>query len=191
MLFGQLCCCSRLHTLHRTRNKQLKPVSSLRANNALAKVKLGSDGSSDDWWLLDGGRSTHILLDTHLKWGTLLTLLCTSIYSIFGLMRFATRWNKCKLNEASRIIADWNNSFARHRFLSVLTRVNLTHVSTNHISPHCYSCAWQLPRRGHLSFFIIIVTFRCLPVVPLSFHYLLYRMQLAQFRSHDCNCAQL
>ena len=69
-------------------------------------AKLGSDGSSDDWWLLDGFRLTHILLDTHLKWGTLLTLLCISIYSIFGLMWFATRWNKCKLSEASRIIAD-------------------------------------------------------------------------------------
>jgi len=54
-------------------------------------AKLGSDGSSDDCWLLDGGRLTHILLDTHLKWGTLLTLLCISIYSIFGLMWFATR----------------------------------------------------------------------------------------------------
>jgi len=53
-------------------------------------AKLGSDGSSDDWWLLDGGRLTHILLDTHQKWGTLVTLLLISIYSIFGLMWFAT-----------------------------------------------------------------------------------------------------
>ena len=86
--------------------KQAAETCFITANNALAKVKLDSDGSSDDWWLLDGCPLTHILLDTHLKWGTLLTLLCISIYSIFGLMWFATRWNKCKLSEASRIIAD-------------------------------------------------------------------------------------
>ena len=91
------------------------------------EAKLGSDGSSDDWRI-----SCWTRIWSEVK----------MIYSIFALMWFANRWNKCELSEASRIIADWNKSFARQLFLSVLTRVNLTRVSTNHISPQCYSCTW-------------------------------------------------
>jgi len=146
-------------------------------------TKLDSNGSSDDWCLLDGGRLTHILLDTHQKWGTLLTLLCISIYSIFGLMWFATRELRTPPFPFKQEVrtppfpfsadtSELDSNVDQSHFTALLFLHMTTSSARSSFIIYC-NCDFPLPSS-------------CSTIVSLF----IYRMQLAQFRSHDCNCAQ-
>ena len=201
---GISCCwvnildCSRLQHCSKRETKQQNCF--IIANSVLAKAKLEPDGSSDvgtdfvvDVLLMEVVWCTSCWT-RHLKWGALPMLFTCYAYRYTAyLVSCGLRLVKTNVNSANLLesLQMWSKSFPRHHFLSVLTQANLTGVSSNHISPHCYSWTCEIPQRGYLPLFIIIVTFCCLPVVSPPFHYLLYRMQPAHFRSHDCNCAQL
>jgi len=95
--------------------------------------------------------------------------LSSTLLWTFGLCPIET----CTLRESSRIVTDRVHRIAHHCFFSFLSRANLSLGLTNRISLHCYFCASELPRQACLSLCIISSSFQCLPVVLLSFHYLL------------------